>query len=142
MQLTVDRVGFAHRGAPPVLQDISLVVERGESIAIVGPSGSGKTTLLALIGGLLRPQTGAIHLSDAPGAPPRPVMDETSWVLQTVNVLTDRSVLDNVVMAPTRTEHPANRGSREHRRRSRPSDSPTTRTGPSGRCPVARTSAW
>ena len=98
MQLTVDRVGFAHRGAPPVLQDISLVVERGESIAIVGPSGSGKTTLLALIGGLLRPQTGAIHLSDAPGAPPRPVMDETSWVLQTVNVLTDRSVLDNVVI--------------------------------------------
>ena len=98
MQLTVDRVGFAHRGAPPVLQDVSLVVERGASIAVVGPSGSGKTTLLALIGGLLRPQTGAIQLTDSLGGPPRPVAEETSWVLQTVNVLPDRTVLDNVVL--------------------------------------------
>ncbi|WP_188079032.1 ABC transporter ATP-binding protein [Actinotalea subterranea] len=98
MQLRVDGVGYAHPGSAPVLTDVSLVVERGESLAVVGPSGSGKTTLLALIGGLLRPQSGAIHLVDEPGTPPRPVADEASWVLQTVNVLPDRRVLDNVAV--------------------------------------------
>jgi lipoprotein-releasing system ATP-binding protein len=44
----------------PVLDDISLEVDEGESIAITGPSGSGKTTLLNLIGTLDRPDGGKI----------------------------------------------------------------------------------
>jgi ABC-type lipoprotein export system ATPase subunit len=44
----------------PVLKDISLEVEEGESIAIIGPSGSGKTTLLNMIGTLDRPDAGKI----------------------------------------------------------------------------------
>jgi lipoprotein-releasing system ATP-binding protein len=44
----------------PVLKDICLEVEEGESIAIIGPSGSGKTTLLNMIGTLDRPDTGKI----------------------------------------------------------------------------------
>jgi len=44
----------------PVLKDISLEVEEGESIAITGPSGSGKTTLLNMIGTLDRTDTGKI----------------------------------------------------------------------------------
>lgn len=44
----------------PVLQDISLYVERGEKIAIVGESGSGKSTLLKLLSGLIEPTGGNI----------------------------------------------------------------------------------
>lgn len=44
----------------PVLQDLSLEVREGESIAILGPSGSGKTTLLNLIGGLDHPDGGTV----------------------------------------------------------------------------------
>jgi ATP-binding cassette, subfamily B, bacterial CylB len=44
----------------PVLQNISLYVERGEKIAIVGESGSGKSTLLKLLSGLIEPTGGNI----------------------------------------------------------------------------------
>jgi lipoprotein-releasing system ATP-binding protein len=45
-----------------VLDDISLQVERGQSLAIVGPSGSGKSTLLQIIGTLDRPTSGIVQL--------------------------------------------------------------------------------
>ena len=44
----------------PVLNGISLGVERGDFLALMGPSGSGKTTLLNLIAGIDRPTSGRI----------------------------------------------------------------------------------
>ena len=49
-------------GALVVLNDISLDLTRGESLAIVGPSGSGKSTLLQIIGTLDRPTSGSVAL--------------------------------------------------------------------------------
>jgi putative ABC transport system ATP-binding protein len=45
------------------VNDVSLTVAKGESVAIVGPSGCGKSTLLYLMGGLERPTTGTIELT-------------------------------------------------------------------------------
>ncbi|MGC7322724.1 ATP-binding cassette domain-containing protein, partial [Mycobacteroides abscessus subsp. massiliense] len=39
-------------------------VAAGETLAIVGANGAGKSTVLALVGGLLRPDTGEIRLGD------------------------------------------------------------------------------
>ena len=46
------------------LHSLSLTIQRGERIAVVGPSGSGKTTLLHLLGGVIQPDEGRVHIDD------------------------------------------------------------------------------
>lgn len=56
-------VGVTKRhGRRAAVQDLSLDVAAGESIAVLGPSGSGKTTVLRLIAGLERPDAGEIWI--------------------------------------------------------------------------------
>ena len=50
-------------GGKPVIEDFSLSLQAGESVALWGPSGSGKTTLLNLVAGLLQPDSGSIVVS-------------------------------------------------------------------------------
>ena len=43
-----------------VLHDISFVLQRGKTLAVIGPNGSGKTTLLWTISGLIKPKSGKV----------------------------------------------------------------------------------
>ena len=59
-EITFDRVGFGYREREPVLEDVSLVVERGSMVAVVGPSGAGKSTLVDLLSRFFEVTAGSI----------------------------------------------------------------------------------
>lgn len=58
--------GFLSRARLPILQDISLSVGRGESLALVGESGSGKTTLARAVMGLQAVTSGRVLFDGQP----------------------------------------------------------------------------
>jgi putative ABC transport system ATP-binding protein len=87
------------------LIDASLVVNRGEYVAVVGPSGSGKSTMLNLVGLLDRP-TGGKYLFD--GIDTGDLTEgQRAWVrsrgigfvFQAFHLLSHRTVLENVLMS-------------------------------------------
>ena len=60
--LSLKDVSFAYRGGPDVLSEVSCVIKRGQTTAIVGKSGSGKSTLLRLLLKLDTPISGEISV--------------------------------------------------------------------------------
>ncbi|MGH2837038.1 MAG: ABC transporter ATP-binding protein, partial [Thermoleophilaceae bacterium] len=60
-----DHVTFAYEGAEPVLREVSLEVEAGETVALVGATGSGKTTLASLVPRLYDPVEGRVLIDGA-----------------------------------------------------------------------------
>ena len=61
--LSLQALSVSHRAAStPALDNITLIVEPGEQLALIGPSGAGKTTLLHTLGLAQRPNTGRLQV--------------------------------------------------------------------------------
>ncbi len=107
--LTVDNVTKSYatpRGDLPILNGVTLTLDRGEAIAIMGPSGSGKSTLLYILGVLDAPSSGTVKLD---GEDPFRLGEREQaafrnarigFVFQDHSLLPQCSVLENV-LAPT-----------------------------------------
>jgi len=69
LQSRIELINVSFRygqGEPWVVRHLDLVIEPGESVALVGPSGCGKTTLVKLILGVLSPSEGEIRYGGMP----------------------------------------------------------------------------
>ena len=81
---------------------IDLTVRRGELVIIMGPSGSGKTTLLTLIGGLLKPTSGTVHINGIDitamkeSALTQVRRHYVGFIFQSYNLLESLSAVENV----------------------------------------------
>lgn len=66
MPIVLENVSFSYsRKTPletPALRDINLRIEKGEFVGILGEKGAGKSTLTKLFNGLLKPETGTVHV--------------------------------------------------------------------------------
>lgn len=94
---------FQHRKHEvAALHPINLEIGVGEFVAVVGPSGSGKTTLLSILGGMLAPSEGKVHLHghslyDATVADRAKLRQlKIGFVFQTFNLIPYLTALENV----------------------------------------------
>ena len=107
--LKIDHVSKSYptpRGDLPILDGVSLTLDRGQAAAIMGPSGSGKSTLLYILGALDPPTSGTVTLG---GTNPYLLNERAQaafrnqhigFVFQDHSLLPQCSVIENV-LAPT-----------------------------------------
>lgn len=93
-KLEVKNVSVSFDGKP-VLEDVTIELNRGELVCLLGVSGGGKTTLFNVISGLLRPDAGQVLLDggDITGRP-----GSISYMLQKDLLLPYRTIEDNVAL--------------------------------------------
>jgi lipoprotein-releasing system ATP-binding protein len=90
--------------AVPVLRGVSLVLEPGQSLAIVGPSGCGKSTLLNILGTLDEPDEGEVIFDGESirGATPARISalrsEKIGFIFQLHHLLPQCTVLENVLL--------------------------------------------
>lgn len=62
--LVLDHVSIGYKTDAPIIDDVSVVVRRGESVALIGPNGAGKSTMVKAIVGELFPIEGHIDIGN------------------------------------------------------------------------------
>jgi putative ABC transport system ATP-binding protein len=91
-------------GMLTILDDVSVAVAAGETVAVVGASGAGKSTLLALLAGLDEPSAGSVWLEDIELS----ALDEdgraaarakhVGFVFQSFHLIPSLTALENVML--------------------------------------------
>jgi ATP-binding cassette subfamily B protein/subfamily B ATP-binding cassette protein MsbA len=96
-RVVFDDVSFHYKPEEPVLRDVSLVVEPGQTVALVGPTGAGKTTLVNLIGRFYEAVSGTVEIDglDVQGVARASLRSQMGIVLQDT-FLFSGTIMDNI----------------------------------------------
>ncbi len=98
--ITVEQVSYSYDGKKNALNNVSMSIKAGQTVALAGVSGSGKTTLANLITRFFDPQKGRILIGgiDIRDIPKETLMNKVSFVFQDSRLI-KTSILENVRMA-------------------------------------------
>lgn len=95
--VALHEVSYSYDGNKNAIEQVSLTIEAGSTVAFVGPSGGGKTTLANLISRFFDPQTGSVCIGgvDVKHIEKEELMNTVSFVFQN-SALIKASILENV----------------------------------------------
>lgn len=98
--VTLEHVSYSYDGKKNALNDVSLSIKPGQTVALVGASGSGKTTLANIITRFFDPQKGRVLIGniDIRDIPKETLMNNVSFVFQNSRLIKS-SISENVRMA-------------------------------------------
>ena len=98
--VTLEHVSYSYDGEKNALNDVSLSIKPGQTVALVGASGSGKTTLANIITRFFDPQKGRVLIGniDIRDIPKETLMNNVSFVFQNSRLIKS-SISENVRMA-------------------------------------------
>jgi osmoprotectant transport system ATP-binding protein len=98
-------------GPRTLLDDFSLIVGAGETVALVGASGAGKTTVLKLVNRLLLPGAGEVRVQgiDTREWDPIRLRRSVGYVIQDVGLFPHLTVADNIAVVPRLEQWPEER---------------------------------
>jgi osmoprotectant transport system ATP-binding protein len=98
-------------GGHPVLRDVSLSVEEGETVMLLGRSGSGKTTLLKTVNGLVRPDSGEVLFEGSTVSAHNPIRlrRRMGYVIQDAGLFPHWTVEANIGLVPRLENWPSAR---------------------------------
>ncbi len=101
--IAINNLRFSYPKDGFILHISEFHIEAGEKVAIIGPSGAGKTTLLKIIAGIIRPESGTVHVDGSE----LHELDEAArrnfriarigFVFQELELLEYLNVFDNIV---------------------------------------------
>lgn len=97
--VTLENVTFSYDGVKNALENVSITVGAGQTVAFVGPSGGGKSTLAVIIARFFDPQSGNVSVGgvNVKNIDKNVLMDTVSFVFQNSHLIKG-SILDNVRM--------------------------------------------
>jgi ABC-type sugar transport system ATPase subunit len=102
MKGSLSATGISKRfGGVNALNNVDLIIRRGEVHGLVGENGAGKSTLIRILSGGLKPDSGSVHLDDALRSYSSPAdarKDGIVTIFQELAIVPELTVAENIVL--------------------------------------------